>query len=102
MIRRPPRSTLFPYPTLFRSHPIFAELVGQQIAQAAEEIFPSGEFTIVEMGAGKGLLAQHLLNAYRRDKPIRIQQMLGEERSEEHTSELQSLAYLVCRLLLEK
>src|SRR3989454_5214275 len=35
----------------------------------SEEIFPSGEFTIVEMGAGKGLLAQHLLNAYRRDHP---------------------------------
>ena len=57
------------YYTSLDVHPIFAELVGQQIAQAADEIVPSGEFTIVEMGAGKGLLAQHLLNAYRRDKP---------------------------------
>ena len=57
------------YYTSLDVHPIFAELVGRQIAQAAEEIVPSGEFTIVEMGAGKGLLAQHLLNAYRRDKP---------------------------------
>ena len=57
------------YYTSLDVHPIFAELVGRQIAQAAEEIVSSGEFTIVEMGAGKGLLAQHLLNAYRRDKP---------------------------------
>ena len=57
------------YYTSLDVHPIFAELAGRQIAQAAEEIVPSGEFTIVEMGAGKGLLAQHLLNAYRRDKP---------------------------------
>ena len=57
------------YYTSLDVHPIFAELVGRQIAQAAEAIVPSGEFTIVEMGAGKGLLAQHLLNAYRRDKP---------------------------------
>jgi SAM-dependent MidA family methyltransferase len=57
------------YYTSLDVHPIFAELVGRQIAQAAEEIVSSGEFTIAEMGAGKGLLAQHLLNAYRRDKP---------------------------------
>ena len=57
------------YYTSLDVHPIFAELVGRQIAQAAEAIVPSGEFTIVEMGAGKGLLAKHLLNAYRRDKP---------------------------------
>lgn len=52
-------------------HPIFAELIGKQIAQAAEAIAGAGhateDFTIVEMGAGKGLLARHLLNAYRRD-----------------------------------
>src|ERR1041384_8550741 len=64
MIRRPPRSTLFPYTTLFRSHPGAAR------------------------GAGPG-------GAHRRGSDVR-------DRSEEHTSELQSLAYLVCRLLLEK
>lgn len=49
-------------------HPIFAELIGKQIAQAAEVIAGPGEpLTILEMGAGKGLLAGHLLNAYRRD-----------------------------------
>ena len=51
-------------------HPIFAELIGKQIAQAAEVLAGPGEaITILEMGAGKGLLAGHLLNAYRRDNP---------------------------------
>jgi SAM-dependent MidA family methyltransferase len=57
------------YYTSLDVHPVFAELVGRQIAQAADAISPTGEFTIVEMGAGKGLLAKHLLNAYRRDQP---------------------------------
>src|SRR5436309_506931 len=57
------------YYTSLDVHPIFAELVGRQVAQAADEIVSSGEFTIVEMGAGKGLLAEHLLNTYRRDHP---------------------------------
>jgi len=57
------------YYTSLDVHPIFAELVGRQVAQAAEAIGPTGEFTIVEMGAGKGLLAKHLLSAYRRDNP---------------------------------
>jgi len=46
-------------------HPIFAELIGRQVAQAAEAMGP-GDFTVVEMGAGKGLLARHLLDSYRR------------------------------------
>ena len=50
-------------------HPLFAELIGRQLAQAAEAIAPTGELTIVEMGAGKGLLARHLLNSYRQDNP---------------------------------
>ena len=57
------------YYTSLDVHPVFAELIGRQIAQAADTISPTGEFTIVEMGAGKGLLAKHLLNAYRRDHP---------------------------------
>src|SRR2546425_8493528 len=66
MIRRPPRSTLFPYTTLFRSRPSPARL---------------------------GRAARPLRRCRRARVPAR---------SEEHTSELQSLAYLVCRLLLEK
>jgi SAM-dependent MidA family methyltransferase len=68
------------------SHPIFAELLGRQLAQAAEAIASlqgemPGDFTIVEMGGGKGLLAAHLLNAYRRDHPAlltRIRYILVE------------------------
>src|SRR2546423_8016663 len=89
MIRRPPRSTLFPYTTLFRSEP-HMELVRREMLQAA-------------LGFNQRFLARH------GDRPnLRFQAALshlrvGEiERSEEHTSELQSLAYLVCRLLLEK
>src|SRR5687767_15562493 len=72
MIRRPPRSTLFPYTTLFRSLEI-----GHQHAA---------------LGRRKGC----------HGKPMKDRCSRFGSRSEEHTSELQSLAYLVCRLLLEK
>src|SRR3712207_7220422 len=82
MIRRPPRSTLFPYTTLFRSLPGLD---------------------------GTGELFRPLLNVIPRDVPTRvidypIDRPLSYDqlRSEEHTSELQSRQYLVCRLLLEK
>src|SRR3989441_4158908 len=79
MIRRPPRSTLFPYTTLFRS-----------------------------LSAYKALGLTHVMLDFRRDslgEMLEILELVAKEirpRSEEHTSELQSLAYLVCRLLLEK
>src|SRR2546423_4338819 len=72
MIRRPPRSTLFPYTTLFRSLLWFSRAAARGDAKAKAQL---------------------------RDVS---QAMTPQERSEEHTSELQSLAYLVCRLLLEK
>src|SRR2546425_1412229 len=78
MIRRPPRSTLFPYTTLFRS------------ISAAIWI---GKFHAVNE---ERLLSPRLKFLHRYDRKY----YMG--RSEEHTSELQSLAYLVCRLLLEK
>src|SRR2546425_5514551 len=76
MIRRPPRSTLFPYTTLFRSSSTRAPC-SRMPMQA---------------------------RLYRRSRPrsTTISLQHGASRSEEHTSELQSLAYLVCRLLLEK
>src|SRR3712207_7746857 len=90
MIRRPPRSTLFPYTTLFRS-PEEGRADGGQ--QAAEDV------------AGQGAL--HRPAAHRagvggggHDPADRSQPRSG--RSEEHTSELQSRQYLVCRFLLEK
>src|SRR3712207_7443498 len=83
MIRRPPRSTLFPYTTLFRS---IAHTVA--LALLAED----DECASVLAGA---ILA-------RRPRRVTMRWVNDERRSEEHTSELQSRQYLVCRLLLEK
>src|SRR2546429_3571413 len=73
MIRRPPRSTLFPYTTLFRSH----------LALAPDREDPVGQLDAEILGAHAG-------------------DVHADDRSEEHTSELQSRLHLVCRLLLEK
>src|SRR5438034_5550762 len=81
MIRRPPRSTLFPYTTLFRSrHPPVA------IVQVAQGALVAGGYALDE-------------RAVRRAELFRL---VHRARSEEHTSELQSHSDLVCRLLLEK
>src|SRR2546425_4070707 len=87
MIRRPPRSTLFPYTTLFRSRgdPRTPGFQGARAPGAA------GPADLVVLGRGHQA----------RDHQLPVVQA-GARRSEEHTSELQSLAYLVCRLLLEK
>src|SRR2546425_7553618 len=87
MIRRPPRSTLFPYTTLFRSGMKLSFAVGDQIPIVSTSYTP-----IATGGAGVNPLSSYQY----KDVGVKI------ERSEEHTSELQSLAYLVCRLLLEK
>src|SRR2546425_9390489 len=85
MIRRPPRSTLFPYTTLFRSG-----VVGERV-----EIEVVDERTRQIQALTGGRVAAAPPGTIRAPMP-------GLVRSEEHTSELQSLAYLVCRLLLEK
>src|SRR3712207_7469878 len=82
MIRRPPRSTLFPYTTLFRSF-IFSEF-----NEPSSEILGLAFAVVILIVAFGSVLAMGL--------PV------GVARSEEHTSELQSRQYLVCRLLLEK
>src|SRR3712207_8518046 len=92
MIRRPPRSTLFPYTTLFRS---VADLVRGKSALQALDIL---EFTNKKAARViQKTLASAIANATNNFK-------MDEDklRSEEHTSELQSRQYLVCRLLLEK
>src|SRR3712207_7485772 len=81
MIRRPPRSTLFPYTTLFRSAFL--------IANTCQKVF-----VIVPSDALR-------TQTYRKFKTLGLLRTL-DTRSEEHTSELQSRQYLVCRLLLEK
>src|SRR3712207_7278799 len=88
MIRRPPRSTLFPYTTLFRS-PALRLLLGV----AVQPPFPQRRDRLVREPARA-----------RRRRPRRQHQRPRRRsaRSEEHTSELQSRQYLVCRLLLEK
>src|SRR5256714_13359575 len=102
MIRRPPRSTLFPYTTLFRS--VFSELdTGERVIS---ERVPSvrsvalgfwigaGSRDETDAKAGVSHFLEHLL--FKGSQHYTAQQIA--ERSEEHTSELQSLAYLVCRL----
>src|SRR3712207_7561880 len=86
MIRRPPRSTLFPYTTLFRS------VAGVQLVQPGALARDVGEVPVAPPGQPLEQLRDAEGGAG----------LLGDGRSEEHTSELQSRQYLVCRLLLEK
>src|SRR3712207_6904890 len=95
MIRRPPRSTLFPYTTLFRScleFDVIGRLGGGRDG-FCHKLLKQWRERIAGIGAGVG-----------RDDDVRSPsaQLADEVRSEEHTSELQSRQYLVCRLLLEK
>src|SRR3989441_3013808 len=96
MIRRPPRSTLFPYTTLFRSE--YERFIQDQIQRTLKiqedlglDVLVHGEFERNDMVEYFGEQLQGFAFTEH-----------GWVRSEEHTSELQSLAYLVCRLLLEK
>src|SRR5260370_32625897 len=93
MIRRPPRSTLFPYTTLFRS------FLASNMHKRTSSVVPLGESLEIETDK-KG---ERLDPVQRRRSPrIRLQVPVFLFRSEEHTSELQSHLNLVCRLLLEK
>src|SRR3712207_8846084 len=98
MIRRPPRSTLFPYTTLFRSTDAalaqYRQLAAKKlIAIHAAETKETSEFSKLKTGRSEvDRIMEHL-------RPNFVVHMT---RSEEHTSELQSRQYLVCRLLLEK
>src|SRR3712207_8710623 len=88
MIRRPPRSTLFPYTTLFRSLRRGASRPLDRDPRARRRLAPTGPARASLTGTS---------HTSRRDEVTH-----GQPRSEEHTSELQSRQYLVCRLLLEK
>src|SRR2546423_8966467 len=94
MIRRPPRSTLFPYTTLFRS----------EVEIAARGPFLEVRHDRLAERAQSRDARPQLLDLRHVPEPVQLEQDAARERvfrSEEHTSELQSLAYLVCRLLLE-
>src|SRR5437899_7519394 len=87
ILRRPPRSTLFPYTTLFRSVVILIALLQAGVPRSAQQL-PQ------RLGGANG--PEAMKNSEDRPAPRLA------DRSEEHTSELQSLRHLVCRLLLEK
>src|SRR3712207_7374076 len=88
MIRRPPRSTLFPYTTLFRS-------------DAVEYLVADATYEERMLALGEARFDAAVCNMALMDMPT-IDPLMRALRSEEHTSELQSRQYLVCRLLLEK
>src|SRR3712207_7820400 len=100
MIRRPPRSTLFPYTTLFRSVPGGRGPRERQRHDQRERDVRAGEERDRCQRDGK----REERGIRHEVEPVRRVELVGEERarSEEHTSELQSRQYLVCRLLLEK
>src|SRR3712207_7901685 len=89
MIRRPPRSTLFPYTTLFRSE---ADMSAVEAARGELSYLP-----FVARAAIAALREHPVLNS-----TLDGDRLVRHDRSEEHTSELQSRQYFVCRLLLEK
>src|SRR3712207_7361131 len=93
MIRRPPRSTLFPYTTLFRSP---APRFDRAITNPCEVLGTSAD--AIRTGGGEPLHNGCGAGVVRPSRPLEQ----DSPRSEEHTSELQSRQYLVCRLLLEK
>src|SRR5437763_12557973 len=97
MLRRPPRSTLFPYTTLFRS-------AGVERAQSLENFYSGGFARAIRAEQAKDLAffngKAHAAHGFH--FAVALDEVLHSKRSEEHTSELQSPMYLVCRLLLEK
>src|SRR5687767_15487597 len=98
MLRRPPRFTLFPYTTLFRSddvHPYTDLAIGRVDAVVLDAV-------LADRGVQRDPTLVNQEGALAVGHYVGILAPSRAERSEEHTSELQSLAYLVCRLLLEK
>src|SRR3712207_8471399 len=94
MIRRPPRSTLFPYTTLFRSPQLTIASLNLLLARSAPPLLGLVRWV---WGCSAGFHSRPLTFHL-----VRLGSWLRAGRSEEHTSELQSRQYLVCRLLLEK
>src|SRR3712207_7000282 len=98
MIRRPPRSTLFPYTPLFRSEGKGARWVSHQLFS------PTHDYSWLTYDNGHVIFSRRTRDVPEPPLPIPFASRPGgaQRRSEEHTSELQSRQYLVCRLLLEK
>src|SRR3712207_6900896 len=104
MIRRPPRSTLFPYTTLFRSEIVFT-CVFVLVVLGATAKTNGATNNFAGLAIGLTLVLVHLACIRYTGTSVNPARSIGPaffQRSEEHTSELQSRQYLVCRLLLEK
>src|SRR2546426_7203036 len=99
MIRRPPRSTLFPYTTLFRSPPL-AGFIGKLYLFVAA--IKEGLYTLIVVGLISIVISLYYYLVVVKKMYISEPSDPRRSRSEEHTSELQSPCNLVCRLLLEK
>src|SRR5256885_6115758 len=97
MIRRPPRSTLFPYTTLFRS--LLENLLNAPLVDMGRQFDPDNPNLFTWWAPWRNLRARNI--GWRLDYVL-ASPTLASRRSEEHTSELQSPCNLVCRLLLEK
>src|SRR3712207_8536426 len=98
MIRRPPRSTLFPYTTLFRSVCPLGLEAGDGAGFVGTLLrLPIVRDTVLDLLTSRSAITHHL-----RKEVYAAPERVDAARSEEHTSELQSRQYLVCRLLLEK
>src|SRR3712207_7612540 len=97
MIRRPPRSTLFPYTTLFRSMAEMRQMPLRDRVKREVELELASEWEKTNLQ-----VLREALPELQKLSDSEWTQLLEEGRSEEHTSELQSRQYLVCRLLLEK
>src|SRR3712207_8884252 len=93
MIRRPPRSTLFPYTTLFRSQIVYSDWIDDAGGNKERTAFLFDRRAVTFNGLAAEIDAPRVKQGT---------EWLAPQRSEEHTSELQSRQYLVCRLLLEK
>src|SRR2546430_10314346 len=109
MIRRPPRSTLFPYTTLFRS--VVTEVAPRDLPFGVDYLWDAEAALAVAAVSGASFIREVATGAYESDmglwspdagRLLRYRRELNARRSEEHTSELQSQSNLVCRLLLEK
>src|SRR3712207_9026471 len=97
MIRRPPRSTLFPYTTLFRSRRVgFSQRLGRWDVKLSPYLYVSPFFVLFAITGLFPLVYTAFVSVHE------WHLIGGQGRSEEHTSELQSRQYIVCRLLLEK
>src|SRR3712207_7461021 len=114
MIRRPPRSTLFPYTTLFRSFGEFKSIREYDYAKSIVVGSFSKRYAMTGFRVGYGIANKDIISRMARVQAVAITSVAEpmqraalaalevDPRSEEHTSELQSRQYLVCRLLLEK